>query len=130
MNNSKWIAAHFSPTGTTAKTARVIVKGSGCAFREIDLSVPIQDEQIGTKDVLVVATPVCGGRVPAAALKRFAQLRGSKKKAVAGGCLRQSYYEDTLLELKNTLQVNGFQVIMGAGSGTQGIGMLYLGPGV
>lgn len=78
----------------------------------------------------MVAAHVCGGRVPAAALKGFAQLRGSKQKAVASGCLWQSYYEDALLELKNTLQVNGFQVIAGTDSGTQGTGILYLSPGV
>jgi len=80
--------------------------------------------------VLVVAAPVCDGRMPAAAVKRFAQLPGSKQKAVAGGCLWQSYYEDAPLELKNTLQVSGFQVIVGAGSRTQGTGILYLGSGV
>jgi len=114
MSDTQWIVTHFSPTGTTAKTALAIAKGSGCAYREIDLSAPVQGEQIGAGDVLLAAMPVYGGRVPSVALERLTQLRGSGQKAAAVVVYGNRAYEDALLELKNTLENNGFQVVAGA----------------
>ena len=110
MSNT-WIVAHFSPTGTTVKVARAIAEGSGCPVREIDLSRPVSPEVLGENNLLLVAMPVYGGLVPAIALERLAALQGSGQKAVAVAVYGNRAYDNALLQMKDELEANGYQVI-------------------
>ena len=110
MSNT-WIIAHFSPTGTTVKVARAIAEGSGCPVQEIDLSRPVSPEVLGKGDLLLVAMPVYGGLVPAIALERLAALQGSGQKAVAVAVYGNRAYDNALLQMKDELEANGYQVI-------------------
>jgi len=114
MNHTQWVTAHFSPTGTTAKVARAIAAGSDCPFQEIDLSSPMQKEVVGTGDVLLAAMPVYGGRCPAVALERMAQIQGNGQSAVAVVVYGNREFEDALLELKVVLEKIGFRVVAAA----------------
>ena len=60
--------------------------------------------------VLLAAVPVYQGRVPAVALERLKEIRGNGRYAVALVVYGNREYEDALLELKNALEKNGFQV--------------------
>lgn len=111
MSKCRWVIAHFSPTGTTLKVARAIAEGSGCPVREIDLSVPVSSETLSADEVLLAAVPVYGGRVPALALERLGELKGSGQKAVAVVVYGNRAFDNALLELKDALEVNGTQVI-------------------
>ena len=111
MRKYSWINAHFSPTGTTAKVARAVAQGSGCSVREVDLSMPVAPAAVGPDEILVAAVPVYGGRVPAVALERMSALKGSGQPAVAVAVYGNRAYDDALLELKDALESNGFQVV-------------------
>jgi len=108
MAETRILIAHFSPTGTTVKVARAIARGTGCPVREVDLSAPVEPQEVG-EEVLLAAMPVYGGRVPAVALERLAQLKGKGQKAVAVVVYGNRAYEDALLELKEALEKGGFQ---------------------
>lgn len=115
MNTTRWVIAHFSPTGTTVKTARAIGEGSGCPVREVDLSVSQTPEPVAQDEILLAAAPVFGGRIPPVALERLAALKGEGKQAVAVVVYGNRAFDDALLELKDALEENGFQVIAAAG---------------
>ena len=111
MKKYSWINAHFSPTGTTAQVARTIAQGSHCLVREVDLSKSSSPEAVGADEVLLAVVPVYGGRVPAVALERLSALKGSGQPAVAVAVYGNRAFDDALLELKEALEANGFQVV-------------------
>ena len=111
MDQSSWVLAYFSPTGTTVKLGRTIARSAGGPVREVDLSAPVQLEILHADDVLLVCVPVFGGRVPTVALERLAAVKGTNGKAVAVVVYGNRAYDDALLELKDTLEKQEFQVI-------------------
>lgn len=114
MVESRMLITYFSPTGTTAKIARGIAEGSGCSVREWDLSVPAAVPEADKEEVFLAAMPVFGGRGPAVALERLAQRKGAGQKAVAVVVYGNRAFDDALLELKEALEENGFQVVAAA----------------
>lgn len=100
--------AYFSPTGTTLKIARSIAQGIGAPIDEIDLSVPPKALFVQDGDILLAAMPVYGGRVPAVALERLSQIKSTQQPAVAVVVYGNRAYDDALLELKESLETNGF----------------------
>ena len=111
MSNYSWINAYFSPTGGTVKVARAIAHGTGCPVREVDLSASVSPTTLVSDEILLVAVPVFGGRVPAVALERLSALKGSGQPAVAVAVYGNRAFDDALLELKDALEANGFQVV-------------------
>ena len=109
----KWMIASFSPTGTTKKVAKAVAEGAGCAVLDVDLTDLEAVKNVARLDetaVLLAAVPVYQGRVPAVALERLKEIRGNGRYAVALVVYGNREYEDALLELKNALEKNGFQV--------------------
>ena len=64
-----------------------------------------------TDDLVVVALPVFGGRIPALTAERLKELDGAGKKAVTMVVYGNRAYEDALIELNDTMEQTGFQVI-------------------
>ena len=114
MNIEKWIIAHFSPTGGTKKVADAIAAGFGTPVAEMDLTKIDSAVALGEKDALMAVLPVYGGRVPQISLERLSALKGSGQKAVAVVVYGNREYDDALLETRNALEANGFQVIAAA----------------
>lgn len=109
--------ATFSPTGGTKKVAEAIVNGTGCRVETCDLTdaeFSGETVKLADCDCLLAAVPVYGGRVPSAATERLKMLNGNGIKAVAVVVYGNREYEDALLEVKNTLEEKGFQVIAAA----------------
>lgn len=101
----------FSPTGGTKKAADRLSAALGPCVQEIDLTVPSTDYSqfsFCADDICVVAVPSYGGRVPAAAVSRLAAMEANGAKAVLMAVYGNRAYEDTLLELKETLTQAGF----------------------
>lgn len=101
----------FSPTGGTKKVADCLTEGFGLEMREIDLTNPAADFSsfsFTADDICVVAVPSFGGRVPAPAVSRLANMSGNGARAVLAVVYGNRAYEDTLLELKDTLIQAGF----------------------
>ena len=101
----------FSPTGGTERVVRYAAKefpGEG-----IDLSREISQVFMTGEDFAIVAVPSFGGRVPGIAAKRLENLRGQSTPALLLVTYGARAYEDTLRELKDILNQQGF-VCVGA----------------
>ncbi len=114
MHIEKWIIAHFSPTGGTKKVADAIAAGFGTPVVEMDLARADATTSLGENDALMAVLPVFAGRVPQISLERLSALKADGQKAVAVVVYGNREYDDALLETKNALEANGFQVIAAA----------------
>lgn len=104
----------FSPTGGTKRVADRLAKELGPEAREVDLTDAAADRtsfSFDRDDVCVVAVPSFGGRVPAPAVSRLADMAGNGARAVLTVVYGNRAYEDTLLELKDTLVNAGFRCV-------------------
>lgn len=100
---------YFSPTGGTKKVTS-LVSEQFSSVKDIDLSL-IEDfsqYEFNQDDFCIVGVPSFGGRVPAIAIERLAMMKAHQTPV----CMIVTYgnraYEDTLLELKDTLKQQGF----------------------
>ena len=114
MNIEKWIIAHFSPTGGTKKVADAIAAGFTIPVVEMDLTKADSIVTLGENDALMAVLPVYAGRVPQVSLERLSALKANGQKAVAVVVYGNREYDDALLETKDALETNGFQVIAAA----------------
>ena len=114
MKIEKWIIAHFSPTGGTKKVADAIAAGFDIPVVEMDLTKVDSAVTLGKNDALLAVLPVFAGRVPQISLERLAALKGNGQKAVAVVVYGNREFDDALLETKDALEANGFQVIAAA----------------
>ncbi|WP_286007729.1 EFR1 family ferrodoxin [Barnesiella viscericola] len=108
--------AHFSPTGGTRKAAEIIGRALDPQATEIDLSTPksvVTPLDLSHDEVLLVAVPVYGGRVPAIALERLKRITGHDTPAIPVVVYGNRDYDDALLELKTALEATGFRSIAG-----------------
>ena len=114
MRIEKWILAHFSPTGGTRKVADAIATGFNIPVVEMDLTRANSTVTLGENDALMAVLPVYAGRVPQISLERLSALKGNGQMAVAVVVYGNREFDDALLETKNALEANGFQVIAAA----------------
>lgn len=101
---------YFSPTGGTKKVAGALAFGLAEEVELIDLGKRDLELNDPGDDVIVVAAPVFGGRIPALVSDRIADLSGHGRKAVSLVVYGNRAYEDALLELNDTLSELGFSV--------------------
>lgn len=100
-------SAYFSPTGGTKKVVCHIGK-SFSALKEIDLSRDFADIIMKKDDFCVVGAPSFGGRVPALATERMKKLHGDKTPVLIVVTYGNRVYEDTMREMKDVLEGQGF----------------------
>lgn len=108
----------FSPTGGT----EAVVQYMGSRFGEaadIDLSQNITPCAMESGDFCVFGVPSFGGRVPGIAAQRLRKLQGDRTPALILTTYGSRAYEDTLLELKDILEGQGFVCIGAAAIVTQ-----------
>lgn len=106
----KHIQVVFSPTGGTRRAAEMVTSGWG-AVETIDLTDRTADlsrYRIEADDLVLIALPSYGGRVPGLAAGRLAQLRGEHTKCVLLCVYGNRAYEDTLVEMADLAQAGGF----------------------
>lgn len=101
----------FSPTGGTEKVCKAFVDAFACEQKMVDLAGKESMPEKPESDVIVVAVPVFGGRVPSGLTKKLQQLDGTGKKAVTIAVYGNRAYEDALLELNDVLTDRGFKVL-------------------
>lgn len=104
----------FSPTGGTAKAARILGGAWSETTVEIDLSDPKMDFtkcEIQKEDMVLLAMPAFGGRAPAVAVERLKQIAGNGAKCTLVCVYGNRAYEDTLAEMEDAAKESGFQVI-------------------
>ena len=103
----------FSPTGGTDKVADIITKEWGMPVNKIDLTDAKMDDSVldlKKEDIVVIAVPSYGGRVPALAAQRISKIHGNQSQCIIICVYGNRAYEDTLLELKGGAEESGFRV--------------------
>ena len=110
----KYAAITFSPTGGTQKVTDILAAGLADEVKSIDLTDRNADfAAVGfdEDDVALIAVPSYGGRVPALAIERLAQVHGGGARAVLVCVYGNHAYEDTLAELEDATKATGFRVV-------------------
>ena len=102
---------HFSPTGGTKKVADIICSALEGDFNEIDLCYNIEQTSLDEEDICVVSVQSYGGRVPTTAVDRLKSISGNGAKAVLNCVYGNRAWEDTLTELQDTLEGQGFRCV-------------------
>ncbi len=100
---------YFSPTGGTKKAGAVLVSEIAEVVNEVNLAEKIVNNP--SSDVVVVAAPVFGGRIPAIVADKIAKINGEGKKAITAVVYGVRAYEDALLELNDVVKNSGFDVV-------------------
>ena len=99
---------HFSPTGGTKKVADILVSAFGETWQEIDLCREVAPVTLSAEDVCLVSVPSYGGRVPTIAIQRLQAICVNVAKTVLNCVYGNREWEDTLTELQDTLEAQGF----------------------
>ena len=102
----------FSPTGGTARTAELITGVWDGAVETVDLTDPaLLPHAFQKGDLVLLAVPSYGGRVPALAAQRMEAIQGNGADCVLLCVYGNRAYEDTLVELQDIAAGRGFRVI-------------------
>ncbi len=105
---------YFSPTGGTRKAGEIFCDGISEGVKTVDLGIKDNTVEQAESDLVVIAAPVFGGRIPAIVGEKLRELDGTGKMAVTIVVYGNRAYEDALLELNNVVEEKGFRVIASA----------------
>ncbi len=100
----------FSPTGGVRKTAGILAAALAeqVTLHELGSKLPLCS---GEAEVVLLAAPVYGGRIPALVAEKVQQLAGTGKKAITMVVYGNRAYEDALLELNDVATAAGFSIV-------------------
>ena len=101
----------FSPTGGVEKCADLLSSHLGTGWKEIDLSHPLSPVSLKEEDLCIYAVPSFGGRVVPVSTDRLKAIQGNGAKAILLCVYGNRAYEDTLVEMQDTLTAQGFRCI-------------------
>ena len=105
---------YFSGTGSTQKVVRFIGEQWEEPLLEYDLSKRhFSSHEFQQNELCIVGVPSFGGRVPSIAIKRLQLLKGHQTPVILVVTYGNRHYDDTFLELKDTLESLDF-VCVGA----------------
>lgn len=107
----------FSPTGGTRKAADILADSLSEERIRIDLcdrNLDFENFSFLSGDMVLIAVPSYGGRVPAAAAERLGKLHGNGARAVLVCVYGNRAYDNTLAELQYVTRKAGFQDIAAA----------------
>lgn len=105
---------YFSPTGGTKKVINIISKPWDCEKMEVDLidkKTNLANIKLQKEDICIVAVPSFGGRVPEVVVSKLKKIAGAEARAILVTAYGNRAYDDTLLELKHTLEELNFKCI-------------------
>ena len=88
--------------------ADILIEGLQGEYQQIDLCYEIDNIDLNECDVCLVSVPSYGGRVPAIAIERLKRVAGNGAKAILNCVYGNRAWEDTLTELQDTLESQGF----------------------
>lgn len=109
----KYMQLIFSPTGGTKRAAELLSAQWSEAVETVDLTDPAVDfakVNLEPGDLVLIALPSYGGRVPGLAAERLARIRGNSAKCVLLCVYGNRAYEDTLIEMYDIAKGCGFMV--------------------
>lgn len=101
----------FSPTGGTQRVAEAITGAWAAEVETVDLTDPaVSPAAFQDGDLVLIAVPSFGGRVPPLAVQRLARIQGGGAGCVLVCVYGNRAYEDTLVELQDCAERCGFLV--------------------
>lgn len=102
----------FSPTGGTRRVAEELTKNWDAGVETLDLTDPAMAPAVfQEEDLVLIAVPSFGGRVPGLAVRRLEKLQGGGAACVLVCVYGNRAYEDTLVELRDAAERCGFRVL-------------------
>ena len=101
----------FSPTGETQKVADIVANELSQNIEKIDLSDINLSEHFLNGDLAIIAMPSFGGRAPKIAIERLKKIKVKGIKTIVITVYGNRAYEDTLIEMYDEAENNGFNVI-------------------
>lgn len=108
---------YFSATKTTERTVRAIAEGMELPVlysHNLADDLKIEFPAFGPNDVLLVASPVYGGRLPTDVAEKLKTLQSNRAEAVPVVVFGNRDYDDALLELSDLLTASGFHLAAAA----------------
>lgn len=114
-------AMYFSATGTTetivTAIAAALAERYGGRLNTFDFTLPAaraRERAFSPDDLVVFGTPVYAGRVPNVLLRYLKSVRGRGALAVPTVVFGNRDFDDSLIELRDILQEDGFRVVAAA----------------
>lgn len=107
----KLYALYFSPTGGTKRVLDLVCSAWDCEKEYISLpDMPKMNLSVNftENDICIVAVPSFSGRVPQFIIPVLRDLHGNKAKSILITAYGNRAFDDTLLELKDTMEQSGF----------------------
>lgn len=107
----KIYALYFSPIGGTKKVLDIVCSAWDCQKKYIDLSAIRQTDlpdSFAKNDICIVSVPSFSGRVPQFIIPILQQIHGNKAKTLLISTYGNRAFDDTLLELKDTMEKSDF----------------------
>lgn len=104
----------FSPVGGTQKAMDMLTENFSENKMDIDLTdakINFEGIVLNSEDIAVIAVPSYGGRVPSLAAERLKKISAKSTKCIIMCVYGNRAYEDTLIELKDIAEKDGFNVI-------------------
>lgn len=113
MKYSKVNLVYFSATDTTKTVVEAIAKGFNIDEITTYNITKGQKENIlfDDNEIVIFGMPVYSGRIPQVSIEHLHKFRGNKTPAVIVCVYGNRDYDDALLELKNTVKTNDFEII-------------------
>lgn len=110
-------AVYFSATGTSMRS--VVSIGRPLAERMDAYDVTLwefvpENKTFGPNELVIFGAPVYGGRIYKGAMERFARFHGDNTPCIVTCTYGNRHYDDALLEMKETLESQGFRPIAAA----------------
>ena len=107
-------AIYFSATDTTRKCVDEVAKGFDQELSKViniadNLEVVMPD--FTENDVVIIASPVYGGRLPIQVSNALQRLNGNDARAIAIVVYGNRDYDDALLELTDILSAKSFRTV-------------------
>ena len=107
-------ALYFSPTGGSKRSALSLAAALAPeGFAELDITCGAAAGDFGPGDVVVFSVPCYNGRVPEVAAGRLEQVHYHRTPCIISITYGNRDYDDSLLELQDIVQRQGF-IVQGA----------------
>ena len=109
--NKQLSVIYFSATGGTKKVVKKVAEEISDNYYEYNVTLPSNRKKqitFNSDDFVIFAVPVYAGRVPKFLIDFLDNVKGNNTPAVFITVYGNRNYDDALLELKDTLEENGF----------------------
>ncbi|MBE6865509.1 MAG: 4Fe-4S dicluster domain-containing protein [Ruminococcaceae bacterium] len=119
MEFNKVNLVYFSATDVSKKYARAMGKALEKEVVEYDFTVPENRDPakapaFGKDELVILALPIYGGRIPDICLEYVEALKGDETPCVVVGTYGNRHYDDAVVEMEDMMNAQGFVVVAGA----------------